>query len=74
MDLAIKTFSWMTQEFHVVKERWISYRLKSLIFCKLLLSFHNKAIIADSFDNEFIVKSLLVFDNSLYYFILRKCY
>ena len=41
---------------------------------KLLLFFQNKAKIVDSFDNEFIVISLFVYDNSLYCFIVPKYY
>ena len=44
-----------------MKKNCISYPTESLIFCKLLLLFQNKARIADSYFN---VISLFVYDNS----------
>ena len=40
-----------------MKKHYISYLTKSLIFCKSLLFFQNKARIADSSDNELMVYS-----------------
>ena len=49
MDLAIKTFfKWHLGEFRDVKKHCILYPTKSLIFCKSLLFFQNKARIANS--------------------------
>ena len=49
MDLAIKIFlEWHLGEFHDVKKHCILYPTESLIFCKLLLFFQNKARIVDS--------------------------
>ena len=50
MDLAVKIFflEWHYGEFHDLKKQCISYPTESLIFCKLLLFFQNKARIADS--------------------------
>ena len=49
MDLAINICSWMTLgEYHDVKKHCISYPTESVIFCKSLLFFQNKARIADS--------------------------
>ena len=39
---------WHLGEFHDVKKHCISFPTKSLIFCKLLLFFQNKARIANS--------------------------
>ena len=47
MDLAIKIFAWMTLgEFDDVKKHCISYPTESLIFCKSLRFFQNKARIS----------------------------
>ena len=50
MDLAIKIFflEWHLGEFFDVKKHCISYPTKSLIFCKPLPFFQNKARIVNS--------------------------
>ena len=54
-----------------MKAHCIAYPIKSLLFCRFLVFFQNKERIAASSDNEFIVISLLVYDNSLYRFYVR---
>ena len=51
-----------------MKAYCITYPIKLLLFCKLLLFFQNKA---DSSDNEFMVISLFVYDNGLYCYVVR---
>ena len=54
-----------------MKAHCIAYPIKLLPFCRSSLFFQNKARIADSSDNELIVISLFVYDNSLYCFIVH---